>query len=133
MGEVYRAEDPRLGQAVALKLMSTDLATGTEDRARFIDEVRLSRGVTHPNVCRVHDIGDAEGWDYLSMEYVDGESLDSLLRRIGRLPDPPGASLVDIGIALRGECYLSTKSWELHVESQHDSRTCRPWHRHPEQ
>jgi serine/threonine-protein kinase len=86
MGEVYRAEDLRLGQAVALKLMSGSLPQGRENVRRFISEVRLARGITHPNVCRVYDIGDAEGWHYLSMEYVDGETLESLLRRIGRLP-----------------------------------------------
>jgi serine/threonine-protein kinase len=48
--------------------------------------VRIARQVTHPNVCRVHDIGQVEGQHYISMEYVDGEDLASLLRRIGRLP-----------------------------------------------
>jgi hypothetical protein len=53
---------------------------------RFIAEVRLARDIAHPNVCRVYDIGEAEGWHYLSMEYIDGETLASLLRRIGSLP-----------------------------------------------
>jgi serine/threonine protein kinase len=48
--------------------------------------VRIARQISHPNVCRVYDIGEAEGSTYLSMEYVDGEDLASLLRRIGRLP-----------------------------------------------
>jgi hypothetical protein len=47
-------------------------------------EVRLARNIAHPNVCRVYDIGHAEGWHYLSMEFVDGETLASLLRRIGQ-------------------------------------------------
>lgn len=54
--------------------------------SRFRNEVRTARQVSHPNVCRVYDIGEAEGLTYLSMEYVDGEDLASLLRRIGRLP-----------------------------------------------
>ena len=54
--------------------------------ARFHQEVRLARQVSHPNVCRVHDIGEAGGQHFLSMEYIDGEDLASLLRRIGRLP-----------------------------------------------
>src|SRR5262249_25751180 len=54
--------------------------------ARFHQEVRLARQVSHPNVCRVYDIGEAGGQHFLSMEYVDGEDLASLLRRIGRLP-----------------------------------------------
>ena len=53
---------------------------------RFIAEVRLARTISHPNVCRVYDIGEADGWWYISMELVDGETLESLLRRIGRLP-----------------------------------------------
>lgn len=86
MGEVYRADDLRLGQPVALKLMAFRSERRQEDFTRFAAEVRLARGIAHPNVCRVYDIGEAEGWPYLSMEYVDGETLGSLVRRIGRLP-----------------------------------------------
>jgi serine/threonine-protein kinase len=53
---------------------------------RFVNEVRLARQISHPNVCRVYDLGEAEGRHYLSMEYIDGEDLASLLQRIGRLP-----------------------------------------------
>ncbi len=86
MGEVYRAVDLTLGQAVALKFLPE--ATASDDRAlaRFYNEVRVARQVTHPNVCRVYDVGVAEGLHYISMEFVDGEDLGSLLRRIGRLP-----------------------------------------------
>jgi serine/threonine-protein kinase len=86
MGEVYRATDLTLGQAVALKFLPESL--GRDERAvvRFYNEVRMARQVTHPNVCRVYDIGAVEGLHYISMEFVDGEDLASLLRRIGRLP-----------------------------------------------
>ncbi len=86
MGEVYRADDLKLGQPVALKFLPERLS---KDRAlldRFFAEVRTARQVAHPNVCRVYDIGEADGRHFLSMEYVDGEDLASLLRRIGRLP-----------------------------------------------
>ena len=53
---------------------------------RLMAEVRLARKVTHPNVARVHDVGEADGRRFLSMEFVDGEDLSRLLRRIGRLP-----------------------------------------------
>jgi serine/threonine-protein kinase len=86
MGEVYRAEDLKLGQPVALKFLPKSLADDPERLARFHQEVRLARQVTHPNVCRVHDIAETGGQHFLSMEYVDGEDLASLLRRIGRLP-----------------------------------------------
>ncbi len=85
MGEVYRAEDLTLGQTVALKFLPR--ATASDDALeRFRSEVRLARRVSHRNVCRVYDIGEAEGRYFLSMEYVEGEDLSSLLKRIGRLP-----------------------------------------------
>jgi serine/threonine-protein kinase len=87
MGEVYRADDLTLGQPVALKFLPRDVEAQPDRLERFLTEVRLSLHVTHPNVCRVHDIGQAEGRHFLSMEYVDGEDLASLLRRIGRLPE----------------------------------------------
>jgi serine/threonine-protein kinase len=82
---VYRAEDLRVGQQVALKLSPLGV-TGNRTTGRFAREVRLARGIAHPNVCRVFDLGEADGWSYLSMEYVDGETLESILTRIGRLP-----------------------------------------------
>jgi serine/threonine-protein kinase len=86
MGEVYRATDLTLGQAVALKFLPEGAAGDERALARFFNEVRMARQVTHPNVCRVYDIGEIEGVRYISMEYVDGEDLAVLLRRIGRLP-----------------------------------------------
>ena len=86
MGEVYRAEDLKLGQAVALKFLPKEVSRRVDKLARFHQEVRLARQVSHPNVCRVHDIGEVGGQHFLSMEYIDGEDLASLLRRIGRLP-----------------------------------------------
>src|SRR5262245_54750246 len=86
MGEVYRADDLKLGQPVALKFLPRRLSDDSARRERFYAEVRLARQVSHPNVCRVYDVGDIDGQHYLSMEYVDGEDLASLLKRIGRLP-----------------------------------------------
>src|SRR5215831_13792335 len=85
MGEVYKGFDLILNQTVALKF----LAPGHISEAalvRFRNEVRVARQVSHPNVCRVYDLGMVEGLHFLSMEYIDGEDLASLLRRIGRLP-----------------------------------------------
>jgi len=87
MGEVYRADDLKLGQAVALKFLSAELAGDQARLDRLLQEVKIARQVSHPNVCRVYDVGEAEGHHYLSMEYVDGEDLATLLRRIGRLPN----------------------------------------------
>jgi serine/threonine-protein kinase len=86
MGEVYRATDLTLNQPVALKFLPPATAGRPDLLERFHGEVRIARQVSHPNVCRVYDIGEVEGAAFISMEYVDGEDLSSLLRRIGRLP-----------------------------------------------
>jgi hypothetical protein len=88
MGEVYRAEDLKLSQVVAIKFLPESLSQDAASLARFHSEVRTARQVSHPNVCRVFDIGEADGALFLTMEYVDGEDLASVVRRIGRLtPD----------------------------------------------
>jgi len=87
MGEVYRADDLTLGQAVALKFLPEEAAQDPALIERFKAEVRIARKVSHPNVCRVYDVGEVDGQTYFTMEYVDGEDLGSLLRRIGRLPN----------------------------------------------
>ncbi len=86
MGEVFRADDLVLGQPVALKFLPESAKSNLNLLTRFYDEVRIARRISHKNVCRVYDIGEVEGQPYLSMEYIDGEDLGSLLRRIGRLP-----------------------------------------------
>ncbi len=85
MGEVYRADDLKLSQPVALKFLPEALATDGIALARFHREVRVARQVSHRNVCRVYDIGEIDGLNFLSMEYIKGEELSSLLKRIGRL------------------------------------------------
>jgi hypothetical protein len=91
MGVVYRAEDLKLGHSVALKFLPSEVLEDPVMLRYLYAEVRNARQVSHPNVCRVFDIGEHDGRHFLSMEYVDGEDLASLLRRIGRLP--PGKAL----------------------------------------
>ena len=103
MGEVYRADDLKLSQPVALKFLPESLERNPQLLSRFLGEVKIARQVAHPNVCRVYDVaevapstssgqassgqaGSGQALHYLSMEFVDGEDLASLLRRIGRLP-----------------------------------------------
>ncbi|MGI9066658.1 MAG: serine/threonine-protein kinase [Pyrinomonadaceae bacterium] len=86
MGEVYRADDLKLSQPVALKFLPEHLLSDGAALARFHREVRIARQVSHQNVCRVYDIGEVDGRHFLSMEFIKGEELSSLLRRIGRLP-----------------------------------------------
>ena len=88
MGEVYRADDLTLGQPVALKFLPAALENDTGLLDMLHSEVRNARQVSHPNVCRVYDIGEVDGRHFYTMEFIDGEDLSSLLRRIGRLsPD----------------------------------------------
>jgi serine/threonine protein kinase len=87
MGEVYRADDLRLGVPVALKFLPEELSRDASRLELFHNEVRAARQVSHPNICRVYDIGGREGQLYLSMEFVDGEDLAASLRRFGRLPE----------------------------------------------
>ena len=86
MGEVFRADDLKLGQAVALKFLPPDVDRDPARLTQLHTEVRMARQVSHPNVCRVYDIDEQDGNTFLSMEYVDGEDLASLLKRIGRFP-----------------------------------------------
>ena len=75
MGEVYRATDLVLGQQVALKFLPLSMSNNPGMLTRFHSEVRIARQVSHPNVCRVYDIGEHEGAPYIWMEDVDGEDL----------------------------------------------------------
>ena len=86
MGEVYRADDLTLDQPVALKFLPPGVAVDPARLAQFHNELRVARQVSHKNVCRLYDLGEADGRRFITMEYVDGEDLASLLRRIGRLP-----------------------------------------------
>ena len=93
MGEVYRADDLKLGVTVTLKFLPRELRQDPKKHDRFLSEVRLARQISHPNVCRVFDVGEAQGQHFFSMDYIDGEDLASLLRRIGRLPSEKAAQI----------------------------------------
>lgn len=106
MGEVYRADDLVLGQSVALKFLPASLSADPVRLERFKDEVRLTRQISHPNVCRVYDIGESDGHYFLAMEYIDGEDLSQLIRRIGRLSAEKAVELarqICIGLAAAHE------------------------------
>src|SRR5947207_1881163 len=101
MGEVYRADDLKIGQPVALKFLSADLERDPDRLERLLGEVRIARQVSHPNVCRVYDVVEFEGHHFITMEYVDGEDLAALLQRIGRLPQEKALDLArQIGAGL---------------------------------
>ena len=73
--------------------MPREVKEGSRSFQHFLSEVRLSRQIAHPNVCRVYDIDEVDGQHFLSMEYIDGEDLKGLLRRIGRLPNDKGIQI----------------------------------------
>jgi Protein kinase domain len=93
MGEVYRADDLLLGQPVALKFLPQRVAGDPQRLARLLAEVRIARQISHPNVCRVYDVGEVGNEHFISMEYVQGEDLRSLLQRIGRFGADKGLQI----------------------------------------
>ena len=86
MGEVYRADDLKLKQPVALKFLPPTLTLNGATLARFYKEVSVARQISHRHVCRVYDVGEYRGEHFISMEFVRGEELSSLIKRIGRVP-----------------------------------------------
>jgi serine/threonine protein kinase/Flp pilus assembly protein TadD len=86
MGRVYKVHDTELNEKIALKLLRPEIAADPETVERFRNELKSARQVAHKNVCRMFDIGRAEGAPYITMEYVHGEDLKRLIRKIGQLP-----------------------------------------------
>jgi tRNA A-37 threonylcarbamoyl transferase component Bud32 len=93
MGEVYRAEDLTLKQTVALKFLPESLIDDAPALERIRNEVSIARQIAHPYVCRVYDIGEAEGQHFLCMEFIKGEELASVLKRFGRLPSDKASDI----------------------------------------
>jgi eukaryotic-like serine/threonine-protein kinase len=92
MGAVYRVRDERLDDVVALKILTLDSDRAAE---RFVREVRLARKVTHPNVARTHDFGESQGHSFLTMEFVEGETLEALIEREGALAPERAVALAE--------------------------------------
>jgi serine/threonine protein kinase len=86
MGNVYKARDRETGEIVALKLLKPEIASDQAMMDRFKNELLFARKITHKNVCRVYDFNRIAGIAYTSMEFVNGESLRSVLNRFGGLP-----------------------------------------------
>jgi tetratricopeptide (TPR) repeat protein/tRNA A-37 threonylcarbamoyl transferase component Bud32 len=81
MGRVYRAYDTKIAEEVALKIIRLDIAAQKRTVERFRNEIKVARKITHPSVCRVHDLGEDGERLYFTMEYVSGEDLRSLIHR----------------------------------------------------
>jgi serine/threonine protein kinase/tetratricopeptide (TPR) repeat protein len=94
MGAVYKARDHEVDRLVALKVIRPELAANPEILQRFKQELVLARQITHKNVVRIYDLGEAEGVKFITMEYVDGEDLKTILRRCGKLPSAEAVSIM---------------------------------------
>ena len=77
MGEVYRAEDTNLSREVAIKVLPEQFASDSQRMARFQREAEVLASLDHPCICKIYELGEAEGKDFISMEYVQGDTLDS--------------------------------------------------------
>ena len=87
MGEVYLAQDSRLGRKVALKILPAAVAADQERMGRFVREAKAASALSHPNVAHIYDIGDFEGIHFIAMEYVEGETLAQRIQA-GKIPSP---------------------------------------------
>jgi len=94
MGRVYKVQDTKIGEKIALKLIRPEAGLDNKSLERFSNEIKLARKIRHKNVCQMFDLGEDQGTRYITMEYVHGEDLKQLIRKVGRLS--PGQA---IGIA----------------------------------
>ena len=95
MGEVYKAEDTKLGRHVAIKLLPPDATQDATAKRRLLTEAQSASALNHPNIVTIHAIEEADGLDFIVMEYVEGETLKACIERSGALPL---TTLLDIGI-----------------------------------
>src|SRR6266850_4145004 len=94
MGAVYKARDTELDRLVALKIIRPELTTNPEILKRFKQELILARQVTHRNVIRIFDLGQADGFKFITMEYLEGQDLRAVLRENGKLPPEKAARVI---------------------------------------
>jgi serine/threonine protein kinase/tetratricopeptide (TPR) repeat protein len=85
MGFVYKVFDTKIQEDVALKVLKPEVAAHKDTITRFSNELKFARRITHKNVCRMHDINEAGGMHFITMEYVEGENLKSVVKRMGKL------------------------------------------------
>src|SRR5580704_8637180 len=94
MGAVYQAHDKELDRQVAIKVIRADMASNPEILRRFKQELILARQITHKNVIRIFDLGQAEGIKFITMEYIEGENLQGVLRRKKKLAPAEAAGIL---------------------------------------
>ena len=101
MGVVYKAEDTKLHRSVALKFLSPQSLGTEEDKARFVREARAAAALDHPSICTVHEIDEAEGKTFISMAYVDGQSLHEIIKSGPINPDEARNIVIQAGEGLQ--------------------------------
>src|SRR6266702_1039877 len=94
MGAVYKARDNELDRLVALKVIRPELTTNPEMLRRFKQELILARQITHRNVVRIFDLGQADGFKFITMEYLEGQDLRGVLKEKGKLPPQEAARII---------------------------------------
>jgi len=99
MSTVFRAENPRLGNVIALKVLAPELASDDVFRTRFLEESRIAASMNHPNVIPIHDTGSSGGLLFIAMRYVTGTDMRQMLKKRGRLP--PDRAVLLLGQAAR--------------------------------
>ena len=91
MGRVYKVHDTKIGEKIALKLIRPEAVLDRKAVERFSNELKLARKIRHKNICQVFDLGEDQGTRYITMEYIHGEDLKQLIRKVGRLS--PGQAI----------------------------------------
>ncbi len=123
MGDVYAVHDRELEEDVALKLLRATLSEDASYRQRLRSEVRLARRVSHPNVCRVHDLGQHREHLFVTMELVRGRTLRAILRdqQAGTAPPMPLAAVVDVIVQLSSALAAAHRAGVLHRDVKPDN------------
>jgi serine/threonine protein kinase/Tfp pilus assembly protein PilF len=128
MGRVYKVEDTKIKEKIALKLIKPEIAKDKKTIERFSNELRLARKIRHKNVCQMFDLGEEKGTQFITMEYVSGEDLRSSIRRFGQLPIGKSISIANQiceGLAeahRQGVVHRDLKSNNIMIDKQGDVR-----------
>jgi eukaryotic-like serine/threonine-protein kinase len=120
MGVVYRARDTQLDREVALKVVTQDSPVDDKSRLRLLREAKTASALNHPNICIIHEAGEADGETFIAMELVEGQPLNALISSGGL----PAETVIRHGILIadalshahdRGIIHRDLKSWNVMV------------------
>lgn len=122
MGEVYLAEDIRLGRRVALKLLSSAFTSDEDRMRRFVQEARAASALNHPNILTVHEIGRANGYDFIATEFIEGETLRSTMVQ----GNVPLTKVLDIAAQVAGALAAAHAAGVVHRDVKPENIMLRP-------